>query len=435
MKEYFLFNPARLDKEVVILTFLLPSFIYRRWVYIGDFLSPMDHKPFQVRPELVMDTISQDHSQGRRANEDSKLASFRDRSLETFDPSSFIQSPPKKRSQKSHQATGNSPATSPHVPPGKHHLVLYRVSCSSDVEQSPAFYQDFPARAFSHGHYHLSGDLPVVDFGKLTQQSSLAFIVFRDLNCKDSSQTIGQNSIPTSEAGSKCEDSIIFIDPTLRSVIDSVARCTHNRSAYSDSRRVSSSVDPSGEDAEYYHQFFYHHHEALSACVSTVCSPTKEYLQDLLAFLMEAHGAVYDQANALFSKGLVRRDLLKMLFCPNDIVLSKQQGSLAAYVLRSKPVGGFTLRFDCWYWGFDGQCFHRKNCTPTLARPAKTIVNIRDLEIYPLHYATEKEKDYLLQRGRKFWDLRNQNLMTYSGWDANADHYYVSLKLRHQYFS
>ncbi|TKA81491.1 hypothetical protein B0A49_00543 [Cryomyces minteri] len=58
-------------------------------------------------------------------------------------------------------------------------------------------------------------------------------------------------------------------------------------------------------------------------------------------------------------------------------------------------------------------------------RPLKSVTRIRDLEVFPLRYATDEEKNYLLRRGQKVWNLRYQTLATYTGWDSQADHYYV----------
>jgi hypothetical protein len=81
-------------------------------------------------------------------------------------------------------------------------------------------------------------------------------------------------------------------------------------------------------------------------------------------------------------------------------------------------------------WSFDGQWLHRKAVTKSIVRPLKNIVSIRDLEVFPLQYATEEEKKELYTREQKFWDLRYKNFASYEGWDFTADQQYVSNSLR-----
>lgn len=432
----------------------------------------MVNEKLQASSRLATPTISQDRSRGQSAEEDLRLASFEGETpiidvdaTCPFDPSSYMQSsrgqrakedsrrvlepvrtvvdvdvqehrpkrpnaqPPKslhlseERDMGSSHGMNDSSAALPELSHGKHHHVLYRVSCTHEYGQYLELYADLPTRTFQSGHYHLSGQSPVIDLQAIIKQSSLAFVVFRDLACKGPRQSVKQHAGLVSEYHAYWEESIEVIDSGLHSEIGSVARCAHDRTIYS------RYFDPLGSSKdEFYHQFFYYHRDALAARIPKICSPTKEYAQDLLSFIQESHGALYDQADTLFSKGLVHRDFLKMLFCPNDVVLSKQEGVLRAFVITSQPLGSTTLKLECWYWGYDGQRLRRKFCSLALTRALKATVNIRDLEIYPLRYATDEEKNYLLQRGQKFWNLKHQTLSTYNGWDLNTDNFYVSIQ-------
>jgi hypothetical protein len=173
-------------------------------------------------------------------------------------------------------------------------------------------------------------------------------------------------------------------------------------------------------------RFLYHHRGILASGIPSFSNPLKEQVQDLLDFLQETHGTDYSRTDELLSQGLIYRDQLEMLFCPNSVVVSRQEGSLSAFVLRSWPSGISALDLDCWFWGYDGEWLHRRSITKRVLRPLKNVVKIRELEVYPLRFATEEEKTALELRGQKFWSLRQQSLVSYNGWDFKSEQQYVS---------
>jgi hypothetical protein len=316
------------------------------------------------------------------------------------------------------------------------HCVIYRVDCkdrrSSELTK---LYLDAPKREYGvySDHYHLMGSVEVLDLGPfISSAGSLAYLVFRDVNC-DNNLRWDKAQGSSLSSGSKMfwKESIAIIDDGLRSCVDSVAQCAFNESAY---HPVSPQIyypqmDQKNRDL-YELRFFYHHREALGSGLHSFASPLKEQVQGLLDFLQETHGTEYSETDQLLSQGLIHRDQLEMLFCPNSIVLSRQAGSLSAFVLRSWPSGTSALTLDCWYWGFDGQWLHRKSVTKRVLRPLKNVVRIRDLEVFPLQFATEEEKTTLECRGQKFWSLRHQSLASYDGWDFKGEQHYVSHNFR-----
>jgi len=281
-------------------------------------------------------------------------------------------------------------------------------------------YLDVPRRGYSappSQHFHLQGSSQVHDLGTfLSEAGPLVYLVFRDLSCDDTMRwDFGPSSTSFCNSQLFWRESIAILDENLQSCVDGVARCAPNASAYhsepsssSYSYQLYSSQNKDSERDLYEPRFFYHHREVLVSLLPSLNSPLHEQVQDLLDFIESCHGTVYSEADKLLSQGLVHRDHLEMLFCPNDIVISKQSGSLSASVLRSWPEGNSVLTLHCWAWGFDGQWLHRKPNVRTVSRPLKNVVRIRNLEVYPLRYATDEEKSALYLRGQKFWDLRIQ---------------------------
>lgn len=298
-------------------------------------------------------------------------------------------------------------------------------------------YLDIPERNYKStligGHHqHVEGSSRVQDLADfIAKAGSLAYLVFRDMSCDDNMRwDIARQSSASGDSRHVFNESIAIIDIKLRSFIDGIARCAPNRDAYVAESRSSpspymDSTDDNSRRDLYEVKFFYHHRMALKASLSNLSGLLREHVNDILSFLQNHHGAVYSETDDLLSRGLIHRDQLEMLFCPNDVLISRDSGLLSAFVLRSWPSGYSMLTLDCWSWGFDGQSLHRKSTLKTLTRPPKDIVSIRDLEVYPLRYANEEDTYILQARGKKFWDLRYKTIASYEGWDFKAEENYV----------
>lgn len=291
-------------------------------------------------------------------------------------------------------------------------------------------YLDVPERRYNTSggkpHFHLEGFSQVHDLATfINGVGSLAYLVFRDVKCDDNMRwDFAQRSSPSAEESQLFwEESIAIVHEELRSAVDGIAKCVPNNAYFGDKPHQ---VRNHNQGQDFYEpRFFYHHRAALASSLASFTNPLLDQLKDLLKFINTTYGATWSKIDRLLSQGLVQRDHLEWLFCPNHLIISKKSGSLSAFVLRSWPSGRSALRLDCWGWGFDGQWLHRKSVTQAVARPLKTVVSIRDLEVFPLQYATEDEKKSLYARGRKFWGLRYKNIASYEGWDYMADHKYV----------
>lgn len=79
------------------------------------------------------------------------------------------------------------------------------------------------------------------------------------------------------------------------------------------------------------------------------------------------------------------------------------------------PAAGEIL-LDVHSWSFDGY-FQKKSARlpihrlPSVSHP----FNIKDMTIYPIHFADESVRKALRARGQMFWKCRRQNYVSYGG--------------------
>src|SRR5690606_37661600 len=108
-------------------------------------------------------------------------------------------------------------------------------------------------------------------------------------------------------------------------------------------------------------------------------------------------------------------------------LISVRKGVETAYVL-GETSSLFTAgdpTFHCWAWSYHGFWLRRKKEMLTLNRSQSGLVLINSLSVYPLRFAKQEVKDRLIRRGRIFWGFRYLHHVSYSGWDARAEEFYV----------
>lgn len=382
---------------------------------VGDEVDSVDNAPKQEEEE-------EEEEEGEEEEDSDDSYSSYDSSPRNYDPRHRHGGTPPRKEQK--------PEDLGRQFQDKIHCVIYRIEC---IHSGPKMYLDAPKRVYGDNwtsHYHLTGTVVVRDLATfISSAGSLAYLILRDVEC-DGNLRWDMAKASSLPGRSKLfwKERIAIIDDDLRSCINDLACCAPNSTAYESGimRHTSSSIEDNDRDL-YEMRFFYHHRQALKASLDSTSSLLKRQVEDLLDLLQETHGTTYSTVDQHLSQGLIHRDHLESLYCPNSIVVSRNEGPLSAYVLRAWPVGTSALTLDCWYWGYDGEFLHRKPTTKRVLRPLKNVVQIRDLELFPLEFATEEEKTTLELRGQKFWSLRYQNLASYDGWDFKREQHYVSL--------
>jgi hypothetical protein len=95
---------------------------------------------------------------------------------------------------------------------------------------------------------------------------------------------------------------------------------------------------------------------------------------------------------------------------------------LRALVLKKWPdVIESTLELDCWHFALDGLRLRRRQTLLYARKPDHFVFDIRDLEVFPLKYATKEEMQALEERGLKYWLIRDATFLSYTGLDVSGE--------------
>lgn len=187
--------------------------------------------------------------------------------------------------------------------------------------------------------------------------------------------------------------------------------------------------------------FIYHYRRQLQGLVEKKQGDVYRHISPLLSYIESHYKEEYDDADSKFAKGVVVPEHLTKLWIPNEVFLCSKEGHHMAYVLKSwplrdafYPVNKEGLDLFCWSWAYDGKDLYRTNDSKTISLDSHDEVRIDQLRAYPLKYSTAEIRNHLRDRGSKFWTLRRQHLIAYSGLDFYKDRnyviYYVFLNLK-----
>ena len=151
-----------------------------------------------------------------------------------------------------------------------------------------------------------------------------------------------------------------------------------------------------------------------------------EHVRLLLGYVEGAFGRHYRDADGMFERGLVTRRYLDMLFGPNEVVVTVEEGEPVAYVSTVCPkptMGGTSVELKCYTWAFDG-AFRKEPKTIEVQWPVKDRgpIPIAKLSAYPLRCdATGKLEKALAERGNMFWSCRKRNFVGYTAPTASFE--------------
>lgn len=175
--------------------------------------------------------------------------------------------------------------------------------------------------------------------------------------------------------------------------------------------------------------FLFHHHKKL-----VQLSLDEKYtgaLRPLLEFLDSNYGKDYEEANSLFEKGFTTAHHLSKLFKPSQMVVGRQEsGILEAHVLswchaRVRD----TIALSGWSWLYDGNELRRSPWAQTIEGVPDERMRIADLKVHPVDFARTEDIRHLETRGGKFWSMRDQTYICYTGWDKARQYHYVRAAL------
>ncbi len=314
--------------------------------------------------------------------------------------------------------------------------ILHQIICTSNFHMAkgkiftnpPTWASDTTTEIYD-ARAHLSSTYPVYNIPEYIKRSGdISFIVFRYYRCSDA--TRWDHARTGDPSNVRYDEAIGIVSQPLQETVDRLSLCVSDPGSY-----YPKPANPAGpnqnqndkefDQDEYTMDYFYHHRHALDDAVDQADGALQSQIAALRMYVSTQYGRTFDEVDGLAAQGKVKSQDIHLLFCPNEIVVTNQSGVPAAHVLRAWPTKGNIIGLECWNWAYDGHYLRRKECQLAINRPIQPMVDIRDLEVYPLRFATVDEVSYLESRGRKFWSLRYQSFVAYDGWDLKAENYYV----------
>lgn len=172
---------------------------------------------------------------------------------------------------------------------------------------------------------------------------------------------------------------------------------------------------------------FYHRMHLVSDFLRSPKGNHDEELKNIASYINHECGQNFDEADNLFSKGLVSLEHFDKLFKSDDIVVMEVKGHLQAYACtRVSSAESNSFSMDCMSWIFDGN-FRQKHDVLSVEWPGHSdIMQIQDLELFPLRLAKDGTKERLKERGLKLWDFRIRKYVSYLSDSIESDAQAVS---------
>ena len=265
------------------------------------------------------------------------------------------------------------------------------------------------------------------------ETDGIPFVVVRSIECS------GASVLMARDGGSlRWTESIYIKSSMLKTALRRIASCYYQPLAKEYMRITGPTTSSTGayDDIELQFEqnrltppdlFLYHHRHALSLS-GLQHYEMQQHIYCLLSHTEAQRGALFAEAESLFSHGLVDQSHVRFLYKPNDILLAGTYGRPAGFVLQEWPQisSDNWITLLCWSFQPDGSGFARKRITLSIAPLGPNTQEIRSLVAYPLRFAAPELRDAILARGRKYWQLRTPSQITYKGWNVRKDQFYVS---------
>lgn len=301
--------------------------------------------------------------------------------------------------------------------------VLHRVFCDKRNHQhDETYYEDKPTYRDrqSVGDAILMGDKIVHDLDNyLDAQQNICFLVINESHCgvdvKHENHKGGQNR--RRYLGPSTEQ-LRIVAPLLQKALLEVAQ-------YDPFPPVMGPQFTHSEEMRAPYPFLFHHRDELVELASN--EMYEGVLRPLLEFLNRNYDKEYEEANALFEQGIVTLDHISKLFKPHQMVISRgESNALEAHILY-RCHGTLRDRFTLsgWSWRHGGNGLDRKIWTEDLDDMLDEQMRIVDLKVHPAKFARVEDLKHLEERGARFWDMRGQAYVCYTGWDEARRYYYV----------
>ena len=185
--------------------------------------------------------------------------------------------------------------------------------------------------------------------------------------------------------------------------------------------------------------YLFWYHMRSTADWHDLSAPHEKLMRNLTVWINQHYEDEYTQADGLFQQGLVSFPTIKYLIKPGDVVLSRlNKDTQQAHMVVTWPLyESYTTPPErqerqiqhnknrrSWRWGirtwnydFVGQ-FYRNDTNETLELLVTNMedeIQMADLNLFPLKFASKSIRDKLDARGRRFWSCRTRQLVSYEG--------------------
>jgi hypothetical protein len=324
--------------------------------------------------------------------------------------------------------------------------VLHRVSCTCDQDEriftgrAPrvSLFLDPPYRVTEDRRWHLQGDLNAPqELVWLQRNPAIVLLVYKEYTCKDDKDRFSwvgsfRNNMEHEEAEkppSPCSEYMLIKSTNL---LEALIWATSDLEIPGDKRRFVLNTEIMAP----YH-YFYHSRFPLRQKLTQMDLERQKVFRLLLDYVEKSFEDSYQEANSLFSRGLVSIDTIRYLFEPGMHVVHQMEDDILAFKTAcwlEKSANPRTPEeigpLPCWSWVFDGS-FRKKHCEFRLEWSGfrREVKPIRNLAVYPLQYADPALEEELFRRGEKFWDCRNRIYVSYDHEDMFGDLVQVILAL------
>lgn len=352
----------------------------------------------------------------------------------------FLQMPPKGVDQSKDSTSENQPPPSS----GSHAnifvcKVLHRVVCDKyEHSHNGMYFEDTPTYNNQHSKelVKLTGNKVIYNLDTyLGLHPNICLLVINEHYCTSMARTMGHR-----QTQEQSTESLRIVAPLLQKALLEVAEYhpgpfDHGADRLKAQRMAAEyHQGPFGHGADRRqsqgmfapYPFLFHHRKKL---VQLALDETyRGVLSPLLEFLAINYSKEYEEAHALFAEGIVTGHHLSKLFKPNQMVISRQKSSiLEAYVLYacSVPEKG-KVALTGWSWVYDGNELSRQRWNQDIHVLPDERMRIEDVRVHPADFARAEDIANLEERGRKFWSMRDQAYICYTGWDKARQYQYVS---------
>ncbi|KAK1701989.1 hypothetical protein BDP67DRAFT_538946 [Colletotrichum lupini] len=312
------------------------------------------------------------------------------------------------------------------VGPPPRFQTVHRVFCTARFhDHDGTLYEDEPVTRkirFPGDNGWLEAQKEIINLDTwLNKRPSLCFIVIKEHRCAQDQRADTQRHRIRNYIGlpSGRLERLKVVSPVLQKALKQVAKFQVYRK---------SEQDDFATEMEAPYLFLFHHRKKLAALAET--ETYQEVILPLMKFLKESYEAEYTEAEEMFLQGQINAYHIHKLFKPNQMLLIKKKGEpQVAFVLEDySMMAQEEISLHGWSWHYNGNDLHRVPKSGRIGFVPEEKMNICDLVVHPIEFAREEDIKTLTQRGNKFWSMRGQVYICYTGWDKASRHQYASAR-------